>query len=141
MVGWIDFALLFWPPRFGVAEWEVSVIARTFDSMPLPTMGLVLLVVGIRAKGGPRWPSRSVAALLACVALAVVLSLGLITLDLPVMVRTIRSAPAGQPAGAVMMAGLKRVILKAYLFGAGYLALYGWMAVKVWRIPAPSHPR
>src|SRR4051812_43447036 len=56
IAGWTDVALFYIPSNFRSTEWEFTIIARTFDAMPLPTLGLLLLVLGFRARAGaPFW--------------------------------------------------------------------------------------
>src|SRR5947207_11355688 len=49
LAGWVDVLLFYWPQRFGESEWEFGVISQTIDALPLPTLGLVLLALALRA--------------------------------------------------------------------------------------------
>lgn len=46
-VGLSDLALLWLPPQVGNVAWEYATVGRTLDSMPMPTLGLLLIGFGV----------------------------------------------------------------------------------------------
>jgi hypothetical protein len=142
MAGWVDVALFYYPPRFGEAEWEFGIIAQTFDAMPLPTLGIVLLALGIRARGGSIVWSRGLAVILAVVALLCLAALVLFALDIPLALKAMQRASTGPnpQQGALMSSGIKRVMAKVILFSVCYAIAFAWMAVKMWRVPRHAGP-
>jgi hypothetical protein len=141
LAGSVDVLLFYYPPRFGDAEWEFGIIAQTFDAMPLPTLGLVLLALGIRARGGSVGWSRSLAVAAAMCALLCLAALVLFALDIPLALRAMaRAAAQANQQSAVMASGLKRVMAKVILFAACYGLAFGWLAVTLWRVPRGPDP-
>jgi hypothetical protein len=69
VVGLLNTALLWWPLRFGVPEYEFGSVAASLDGLPVTMMGLTLALAGSRARG------KNGAALLAIVLLCVVAAL------------------------------------------------------------------
>lgn len=45
LVGLLDFGLVWLPPRVGDLEWRFSSAAQGFGALPIPTLGMVLLMV------------------------------------------------------------------------------------------------
>lgn len=133
LVGWIDVALLYYPPGFGNNEWEFGTIAQTFDALPTATVATFLLAVGLRARGGRPLTARLFAALCGVVALAVVALLLVFLLDIPIAWRAITRVPPGGQQNLMAIAGVKRGILKVAAYGIGYAACYLALAVMMWR--------
>ena len=138
VAGLVDVGLFYWPMRFGDAEWEFGTIAQTFDALPLPTLGLALVAVGLWARGGrPAW-MRGMAAVFA-IAAAIAVFLGLIfLLDVPVALKALSRAAAtaqqrGVPPNPLVSSGLKRGIGKAVIFAVAYAAGYATISVTLWR--------
>ena len=84
LAGWADVLLFYWPSRFGESEWEFGVISQTIDALPLPTLGMVLLAVALRAMSERR--ALAGIAVFACslVALGLLGLLVIFALDVPV---------------------------------------------------------
>lgn len=122
---------------FGNSEWEFGIIAQTFDAMPTATMGMLLLALGLRARDAGKALTRTHAAVCALVALVIALLLVIFSLDIPVAWRAMTRVPpgGGAPQTAVVIAGIKRGIAKAVLFGVVYLVTYAMMARMMWRRP------
>lgn len=70
LIGAVDLTLAVFPSRFGTAEWEFGTISAVLNGLPLPTLGLMLLLAsGI--SGHRRWQ-----VVVACAAsIAIVLAL------------------------------------------------------------------
>lgn len=63
-VGFADLVLLWFPPHPGNVAWEYATVGRTLDSMPMPTLGLLLIGYGVLRR--PR-PTRTGVALVAAI--------------------------------------------------------------------------
>jgi hypothetical protein len=136
IAGWVDVGLFYYPVRFGEAEWEFGIIAQTFDAMPLPTLGLVLLALGIRARSGSIAWSRGAAIIFAVVALLCLAALVLFALDIPLAFRAMHRAGAqATQQSALISSGLKRGMAKVILFSVCYATAYALLAFKMWRVP------
>ena len=67
VVGLVDLVLLWIPVRFQSAAWEFATVGRTLDAVPMPALGLTLVVFGSLRHSLARlswW--RSAAALFTC---------------------------------------------------------------------------
>ena len=132
--GWTDVALFYLPLQFGQNEWEFGTIAQTFDALPLPTLAMLLLATGLRARGGSRRWTRALAAACGLVVLVLVGLLLIFALDVPVAWKAMAHPTTGMAAPTLqVIAGIKRGIVKVLLFGVGYLAAYATLAVSLWR--------
>jgi hypothetical protein len=136
VAGWVDVALFYYPSQFSSPEWEFGTIAQTFDAMPLPTLGLLLIALGIRARGGSVLWSRSMAVVLAIVALLCIAALLLFAMDVPLALKAMKSAggQADPQQAALISSGLKRGMAKVILFSVCYATAFAWMAVIMWRV-------
>lgn len=137
VAGGVAVGLFYVSPQFGSAQWEIGTIAQTFDALPLPTLGLVLLALGVRARGGSMFWARAVAVVFAVAAALCLAAMLLFVLDIPVALQAVQRAGEANSQSAVSgaSAGLKRAIGKALLFGVCYAASYAWIAVMMWRVP------
>jgi len=138
IAGVVDVGLFYWPLRFGDSEWEFGVIAQTFDALPLPTMGLALVAVGLWARGGkPSWRLAVATIFLVVAALLAALSV-VFLLDVPLALNALaRGAASARQRGItpnpVVVSGLHRGIAKAAVFAALYVAAYSTTGVWMWR--------
>lgn len=124
VLGWADLALLWYPLQFGDPQWEFATVSGTFEGMPLGTIGITMMLVGLIKLGWNR------VVLLLCatcivIALAVLAMSVVYLLDVPV---ALRSAPP------VAMRMLKKSMAKTGLCAIGYTALYSWLAWSTWRM-------
>ena len=132
VTGAADLGLFFFPARFGDASWEFGTIAQLIDAAPTGILGTLLLTVGIRALDPrPQW-TRALAVLWALVALLLLGMLVIFLMDLPVAYRFLTQR-GPTPATPVEVAGIKRVIAKAFVLGLTYLGCYVTMALTLWR--------
>ena len=130
--GFTDVGLFYVRPHFGEAAWEFGTIAQTFDAMPLPILGLVLLALGARSRRSIGW-QRGVSMIFGTVALLSIALLVLFVLDIPAALAALRSAPGPSGAQAVaILSGLKQTATKAILFGACYALGAGILARLLW---------
>jgi hypothetical protein len=137
LVGAVAVALFYASPQFGSPEWEFGTIAQTFDALPLPTLGLVLLALGVRARGGSVVWTRSVAVAMAIVAVLCVAAVLLFALDIPIILRAAQRVGGGDDPQrfAAAAAGLKRGVVKVAVLALCYGTAYAWMARIMWRVP------
>lgn len=123
-IGVVDILLAWIPPRFGNVEWEFGTISATLNNMPVPAMGLALIVAHAIA-----WARRGeLIALAVWASVVVVWLLGaavLYGLDTPVALRAVQD-PAMRRA---LMSG----ILKGGVALMVYLAFHIWVVVFVVR--------
>jgi hypothetical protein len=120
----MDVLLLWFPLRFGTAEWEFGTASSTFDALPLGTIGFALLAAAAVAKGW-RWASAVagwVALGLAFVLLAVLL---LFALDAPL---------AWKGVTAAYLPVLKKAMFKTVVSAVAYIGLYAVTGVLTLRL-------
>lgn len=125
LAGWLDVSLLWVSPAFGDPDWEFGTVGQTFDALPLATIGVVMMSAGLRGVGGYRVFPRLLAVAELLVALFCLGALVIFSLNVGQAFRLL-SDPAAAP-------GLRRVIAKAIISGVVYAALYGTLAVVMWR--------
>lgn len=138
IAGLVDVGLFYWPLRFGDSEWEFGIIAQTFDAMPLPTIGLALVAIGLWARGGRALWCRLMAIVFLLVAVKLAVLSVIFLLDVPVALKALaRLAATAQQRGATpnpaVASGLHRAIAKAAVFAATYVIGYATIGVSMWR--------
>jgi hypothetical protein len=145
IVGWTDFLLLFWPQQFGHPEWEFGIVAAAYDTLPVPLTGMLLLGIGLRARGAAPALVRMLGAVSVLVAVACLVLLIIFTLDVPLAWKAMHGTlpgaqtPAAQP-NLVEIAGIKRGIAKALVFGLGYVTAFSLMGIMLWRGAGRTEP-
>jgi amino acid transporter len=118
-----NFALLWWRPQFGNAEWEFSTIGQTIDRIPLLVVSICLLVYGVLTSGSVKG-ARILAAF--CVLLALWI-IGSTVLYGMASLTALKLVPGNQ-------IGLVRRTVAKNLFGAGmYVLLFGATGIQLWR--------
>ena len=115
VVGFTDIVLAFVPPAFGVAGWEFATVQRTYDFMPLTTLGLALLL-GSAVAMGHRKLLFAVSGLLLLLGVLLVIAGVLYVLSVPFALQQVR-----QP---IARTGLKRALVKAAVQGTLYPIVY-----------------
>jgi hypothetical protein len=125
VAGVVDIALLWYPPRFGEADWEFGTIAQSLDALPLPTVGLTLLAAGALLAGWRRvvW---AVTAACALATLWLLASAIIFLLDVPQALRVMENDPRMGP-------GLRRVLFKAAVFFVSYGVGFVLATLLMWR--------
>ncbi|HET8634749.1 MAG TPA: hypothetical protein VFL88_11445 [Gemmatimonadales bacterium] len=124
IVGLIDLGLAFYPPMFGNPNWEFGTISSQLNSLPVPTLGLGLLLGAAVARGwelGMRiWAIVGIVLAVFIVAAAV-----LWALNLPLAFRSVQ-----EPAARL---GLKKSVAKsvaqAILYPVAFLWI-GWQGLR-----------
>ena len=123
IIGLADFALVFYPGRFGEPTWEFAAVDAAFSSLPVFTIGLALMAGAGLARGFVR-RTRAVAVL--CVLLAVVI-VGLMLLYATNIPLAIRMSPPEVLPG--IYKSIIRTVLMGVVFGAGFVTA----GVTAWR--------
>ena len=120
VVGVLDLALAWFPLRFGTPEWEFGTISATLNNMPVPAMGLALLLAYAAAE-------RNVGVLVAVAVWGAVMTVFLSVaavfygLDVPLALRAVQNP--------VALRGLKTGMIKAVISLIGYGGFHVWAAV------------
>jgi hypothetical protein len=120
LVGWLNVAFVWYPPRWANVDWEFGSIRTTFEGLPLSTIGLMAMTASVVARGR-RVPVRLMAALLLVLALVWTVFAVIFVLDVPVVFRAVR--PEVRPA-------LKQAVIQTGLMAATYVVLY--LIIGVW---------
>jgi len=126
LVGGVDFALTWYPLDFGNREWEFGTVTAGLNGLPVPTMGLVLLLVGALLVER-RWWAGIVAVVSWGTLLWVLVGVVLWATTIPIALQAV------PPEVAL---GLKKALVKSALQSLMYpviLAYLGWSAVKAMR--------
>ena len=114
MLGAGDILLAWYPPGFGLIEWEFGTISSSIAGLPLVTVGLAALF-GTSLARGRRWLVRTVGLLLLLAAVVVLAALALFLTDIPIALQTVTN-----PA----LIGIKKAIVKTLFLGAGFAFSY-----------------
>ncbi len=118
-----NFALLWWRPSFGNAEWEFATIGQTLDRLPLLVVSLALIIYGVLQSGSVNG-TRALAGFCAFLTLWIVASTVLYGLASLVAFKLV-------PGNQLSM--VRRTVAKN-LFGAVvYTILFSATAVQLWR--------
>lgn len=129
IVGGVDLLLTWYPLSLGNPEWEFATVSATMNGIPVPAMGMVLLLAwAVTAK--TRWAVRLLAALSGLVGVALLGAALLYATDVPLAWRAITDP--------VMQQGLTRAIAKTAVQSLVYPPVFLWMAIRAWR--HASHP-
>lgn len=132
LVGGLDIALAWFPSQFGSPEWEFGTVSATLDALPLPTMGLLFVLVACIARGS-RAGIRVACIVLWVVAALIVGAALLYATNIPIALKSVPNP--------VALTGLKKAIAKSIGQGVLYpiaLISIGW---KGWRHTAPHVAR
>jgi hypothetical protein len=128
LIGALDLALAWLPPAFGNAQWEFGTVSVSLNGLPLPALGLMLVLTAGVAQGS-RWKVR--------LALAALLLLTVVLLASAVLYVTVVPLALQDVQNPAVRTGLMKSIVKALLLLALYPTLFVWAAVKGWRASRP----
>ena len=131
LVGGIDTLLIWYPPSFGTPEWEFGSITASLDGLPVPTMGLVLLLASALHGGNVRL-AKVLAVVLTILAVVILLAAVLYAINVPLGLRAV------QNAGPVATQGMKKSIIKAAVQMLVYPAGYILVAVRTFKLSRSS---
>ena len=116
VAGVFDFALGWYPLRFGIPEWEFGTVVSTFSGLPLITMGFGALL-GAGLARGTRWLLWVMAILMALFAVFLLVMLLLFLTNVPMALGAV---------DGVALLGIKKAVTKTVvlgvLFPVGYAA-------------------
>lgn len=126
-VGLTDILLAWVPPALGNGEWEFGTISRTFDSLPLPFIGMALVTAAGVARG-KLWQRRVAGVIMAVLGALIVVALVIYAMSIPLALRSVQLP--------VAKLGIRKAILKALVQGICYPVV----AIATCRI-ALSHER
>ncbi len=128
VAGFADLALAWYPSAFGSSDWEFGTITQTLNGLPVPALGLALVMASAAARGW-RGAVRAVAVLFGLWAV-VLMALGLLyATSIPIGLRAV--------VDEVPRLGLKKAIARSVVQFAGYsvvflvLAIIGWRGTRV----------
>jgi hypothetical protein len=124
IVGLIDLGLAFYPPMFGNPNWEFGTVSSSLNSLPVPMLGLALLLGAAVARGwvlGTRvWAIVGIVLAVCILAAAVIWAL-----NLPLAFKSVQEP--------VARLGLKKSVAKsvaqAILYPVAFLWI-GWQGLR-----------
>ena len=124
VVGAVDVALVWYPSRFGVAEFEFASVAASLNSMPVVTLGLGLVVAASSALES-RALAWSTVVLAMVIALLLLVSMVLFGLTVPLALQA--------EVEPIIMTGIKKQAMKSTVqllaYGIAYGLLVKWAIV------------
>jgi len=131
-VGLADLALLWFPPQVGNVAWEYATVGQTLDSMPMPTLGLLLIGYGVLRAPHPTPRSVTLVA-------ATFLVLGVLSAILAFLLFTSAPAVIAQaPAEATQV--VRRAATRQGVQSVVYPLAWFVIATIVWKANASASP-
>lgn len=118
LVGLIELAFAWWPLEFGNLEWEFGTVSRTFDGLPLLTVGAAAILGGAVHR-----EARKLLALLGIVA-----GLGVLVLVGLAVFYAITIPAAMQIAPPPVQQALVEASVRTGMFMLLYISGYTWMS-------------
>lgn len=115
VVGAVDVALVWYPARFGVAEFEFASVAASLNSMPVVTLGLGLVVAASSALES-RALAWTTVILAVAVALLLLVSMVLFGLTVPLALQA--------EVEPIILTGIKKQVAKSSVQLAAYAVAY-----------------
>jgi len=113
LIGFANAAVYLYPWGFGSREWEFGATAQLLGSLPLPTVGLAMVLAAAVALG-TRARLLGIGATLLVLAVGTLVLVGLFWLVVPL---ALKAPAAAQPL-------IRQTILRATISGFGFGALY-----------------
>ena len=124
LAGFFDLVLAWVPLGIGNPEWEFGTVTGMLNGLPLPTVGLVLVLISARERGRIVL-ARIIGSVFAILAVATILAGVLYALDVPLALRAVQDPLA--------KSGLIKAIIKAMGLVVVYSVVFFWIAVGTWR--------
>ena len=120
LIGGVDMLLAWYPAAFGSPEWEFGTVASTLNGLPLPTLGLMLIMASGVAQGRV-WMARG----------ASVTMIGLVVILVAIGILFITVVPLALQAVSNPLArtGILKAIAKSSVLLVLYPALFSWVAL------------
>lgn len=120
LLGLLDIALTWYPFAFGNPDWEFGTVASTLDGLPVPTLGVALLLGAAVARGSKR--AVRIWSTVLIVMAVTVLAIGVVyLLNVPLAFKTVQEP--------MIRTGLKKAVSKAVGQMLLYPVAFGIMAV------------
>jgi len=123
-VGWLDVLLTWYPFHLGSAEWEFGTVTASFNGLPVPVLGMGLLLASGVALGRP-WLVRLLAVWFAVTAVVLAVMAVLYVTNVPIALKTV-----DEP---LIRTGLKKAIVKTLGQSIVYPIGFLWVGMKAWR--------
>ena len=120
IIGGVDLILAWYPPGFGSPEWEFGTVASTLNGLPLPSLGL-MLIMAAGVSQGRVWMARA-SAVAMLVLVAVLLAVGVLFITVVPLALEAVTNPLART-------GLLKVVAKSSVLLVIYPALFTWVAV------------
>ncbi len=124
LIGLVDLALAWYPAALGSPEWEFGTIGASLNGLPLPALGLAL-ILGAGVARGSRWQMR--------VASGVAIALTLLLLGFAFIYATVIPVALADAANGVLRMGLMKSIAKAVALLVIYPILFVWIGYNGWK--------
>lgn len=124
VVGGTDALLVWYPFRFGNPDWEFGSITASLNGLPLPVMGLAMVLAAALARR-QYLLVRVVGVLLGILALVVLLMGVMYATNVPIGLRSVTEPVARQ--------GLKKAIVKTVVQLLFYPAGLAWLVMISWK--------
>jgi hypothetical protein len=124
LVGFFDIALTWYPSNFGSPEFEFASYSQSMNFLPLPVLGLMLMLAGGVARG-IRWIPKTVAVLMVLVVVLILVGAVLWATSVPVGLRAVEEP--------MVLRGLKKAIAKTGVQAVLYPIALLYVSVKAWR--------
>ena len=129
VVGVLDLTLAWVPSAFDSAAWEFATITASMNGLPLPAMGLILVLCSAIARDS-RWQARAIAILLVL--------LSVLVLAAGFLFATVAPAAFAQVESDLLRTGLVKAVTKTGLLTILFPVLFLIAARVGWRHSARS---
>lgn len=129
LVGFSDIALVWYPASFGSAEFEFGSITQSMNSLPLPVLGLALILAAGVARG-IKWVPRVVAILMLVLLAVLIWWAFLYFTTIPQALKAV--------VEPMVKTGLKKAITKTTIQFVLYPLAFVYVSLKAWRHASAS---
>lgn len=129
-IGLSDIALAFYPPHFGILEWEFGTVASSFAGLPIVTLGFAGLLASAIARARRR-QILAIAVILLLLVVLVAAAYFIFLTDVPAALRAVQ--------GDVRL-GIKKATVKTTFLGVGFGGAYLVAAIGALRFLRPKKP-
>lgn len=125
VVGGLDIALAWYPLGFGAPAWEFGTVSLSLNGLPLPALGLAMVMASAVALGH-RWQARICAILLVLMAVLILMGAIVWATNVPLALTSTQDA--------LGKLGVQRSIVKTVAQVLCYPVAFVWVAVTGWRL-------
>lgn len=124
IVGLFDVVLAWYPLNFGNPEYEFGTYSQVMNFMPLPLLGLALILAAGVARG-IKWVPRAVAVVMVLMVAGILVGAVLYATNVPRALDAVKEP--------LIRTGLKKQIFKTLFQAVVYPLLMVYVSVKAWR--------